>query len=48
MEKAFWHLEAPIQRVTGWDIVIPLFAYEQIYLPGADRVVRAAREALSA
>jgi len=48
VEKSFWHLEAPIQRVTGWDIIIPLFAYEQIYLPSVDRVVRAAREALNA
>jgi pyruvate dehydrogenase E1 component beta subunit len=48
VEKSFWHLEAPIQRVTGWDIIIPLFAYEQMYLPGVDRVVRGAREALSA
>ncbi len=48
MEKSFWHLEAPIERVTGWDIIIPLFAYEQMYLPSVDRVVRAAREALSA
>lgn len=48
VEKSFWYLEAPIQRVAGWDIIIPLFAYEQIYLPGADRVVRAAREALNA
>jgi pyruvate dehydrogenase E1 component beta subunit len=48
VEKSFWHLEAPIQRVAGWDIVIPYFAYEQMYLPGVDRVVRAAREALSA
>lgn len=48
MEESFWYLEAPIQRVAGWDIIIPLFAYEQIYLPSADRVVRAAREALNA
>jgi pyruvate dehydrogenase E1 component beta subunit len=48
VEKSFWYLEAPIQRVAGWDIIIPLFAYEQIYLPSVDRVVRAAREALNA
>lgn len=48
VEESFWYLEAPIQRVAGWDIIIPLFAYEQIYLPSADRVVRAAREALNA
>lgn len=46
VEKSFWYLEAPIQRVTGYDVVIPLFAYEKAYLPGADRVLRAAREAL--
>ncbi|MDD3826255.1 MAG: alpha-ketoacid dehydrogenase subunit beta [Anaerolineae bacterium] len=48
VEESFWYLEAPIQRVAGWDIIIPLFAYEQIYLPSVDRVVRAAREALNA
>lgn len=48
VEKSFWYLEAPIQRVTGYDVVIPLFAYEQAYLPSITRIVRAAREALSA
>jgi pyruvate dehydrogenase E1 component beta subunit len=47
VEKSFWYLEAPIQRITGYDIVIPLFAYEQEYLPDAERVLRAARETLS-
>jgi pyruvate dehydrogenase E1 component beta subunit len=46
VEKSFWYLEAPIQRVTGYDIVIPLFAYEQEYLPDAARVLGAARETL--
>jgi hypothetical protein len=32
--------------VTGYDVVIPLFAYEKTYLPSADRVLRAARETL--
>ncbi len=45
-EKSFWYLEAPIRRVTGYDIVIPLFAYEKAYLPSAERVLRAARETL--
>ena len=48
VEKSFWYLEAPIQRVTGFDIVIPLFAYEQAYLPGVQRILRGAREALNA
>ena len=46
MEKSFWYLEAPIRRVTGYDVVIPLFAYEKAYLPSAERVLRAARETL--
>lgn len=46
VEKSFWYLEAPIKRVTGYDIVMPLFAYENAYLPSADRVVRGAREVL--
>jgi pyruvate dehydrogenase E1 component beta subunit len=47
MDKSFWYLEAPIKRVTGFDIVVPLFAREQAYLPDAERVLRAARETLS-
>jgi pyruvate dehydrogenase E1 component beta subunit len=46
-EKSFWYLEAPIKRVTGFDVVVPLFAREQVYLPDADRILRAARETLS-
>lgn len=46
MEKSFWYLEAPIKRVTGYDVIIPLPAYEQYYLPNAERVLRAARETL--
>lgn len=47
IDQSFWYLEAPIKRVTGFDIVVPLFAREQAYLPDADRVLRAARETLS-
>ena len=47
VEKAFWHLEAPVRRVTGYDVVVPFFAYEKTYLPDVGRIVRAARETLS-
>jgi pyruvate dehydrogenase E1 component beta subunit len=47
MEKAFFHLEAPIVRVTGYDVVIPLFAHEKAYLPDVPRIVRAAKKVLS-
>lgn len=47
VEKAFFYLEAPIARVTGFDIVIPLFSREKAYLPGPERILRAARTVLS-
>ena len=47
MEKSFFYLEAPIRRVTGFDVNIPLPARENAYLPSAQRIVRAARETLS-
>ncbi|MCU0588101.1 MAG: alpha-ketoacid dehydrogenase subunit beta [Syntrophobacteraceae bacterium] len=46
VEKSFLYLEAPIRRVTGYDIVIPLFQREMDYLPGVERIVRAVRETL--
>jgi pyruvate dehydrogenase E1 component beta subunit len=47
VEKSFFYLEAPIARVTGFDVHIPLFSREKIYLPGKERIVRAARKVLS-
>lgn len=47
-EKSFWYLEAPIKRVTGYDIIMPLFAYENDYIPDAKRIFRGAREVLDA
>ncbi len=40
-EKAFLHLEAPIERVTGWDIIVPLPKLEHYYHPTPERVVKA-------
>lgn len=48
MEKAFYYLEAPIERVTGYDIIIPLFSREKAYLPSVQRIVRSARKVLAA
>ncbi|MCL4170976.1 UNVERIFIED_CONTAM: hypothetical protein GTU68_056846 [Idotea baltica] len=39
-ETCFYHLESPIQRVTGWDTPYP-HAQEWDYFPGPDRVGRA-------
>jgi pyruvate dehydrogenase E1 component beta subunit len=48
VEKAFYHLEAPVARVTGYDVVIPLFSREKYYLPGVPRIIDAARKLLAA
>ena len=39
-EECFWHLEAPIHRVTGWDTPYP-HAFEWDYFPGPQRVAAA-------
>jgi len=39
-ERAMFQLEAPIGRVTGQDITIPLAKGEDIYYPSPERVVR--------
>jgi len=41
-EHCFWHLEAPIQRVAGWDTPYPL-AFEWEYFPGQARLARRSR-----
>lgn len=46
IDKSFYYLEAPIGRVTGFDVVIPLFNRESHYIPNAQRIVRAARNVL--
>lgn len=47
MEDAFFFLEAPIERVTGFDIIIPYFSREKSYIPGAARIAAAARRTLN-
>mgnify|MGYP002713021669 FL=1 len=46
VEKSFFYLEAPIERVTGFDTVVPLFAREQAYMPDVARILHGARRAL--
>jgi pyruvate dehydrogenase E1 component beta subunit len=45
-EKALFSLKAPVERVTAWDIVVPLRRAEQHYAPGVGRIVAAARRTL--
>lgn len=45
-EHVLLYLEAPVKRVTGFDVIIPYFSKEKAYLPDADRIVTAALETL--
>ena len=40
-EEALLYLEAPVERVTGFDTAIPFPRMEHYYLPNAERVVHA-------
>jgi len=44
-EHCFYHLEAPVERVTGWDTPYP-HALEWAYFPGPARVAAACRRAM--
>lgn len=46
-EKAFLSLQAPIERVTGFDIPVPLMKSESYYLPNAKRIVIAVKKVMS-
>ena len=40
-ERGLYDLQAPVQRVAGFDTVVPLFRLEQDYIPSAQRIVDA-------
>ncbi len=42
-EKALLSLLAPIQRVTGYDTVMPYFKLEKSYIPSVARIIHAAK-----
>ena len=44
MERCFLQLEAPVQRVTGFDTTMPYYKLELDYLPDADRIGKAIEE----
>ena len=47
-ERALYDLQAPVERVTGYDTHIPLFRLEMKYLPSVAKIVAAAKRTLSA
>ena len=46
-ERSLLKLQAPIQRVAGWDTRLPLFRLEKYYYPDAGRIVRAVQQTLT-
>jgi pyruvate dehydrogenase E1 component beta subunit len=46
-EEAFYHLEAPVLRVGGFDVPYPSAKLEEMFLPDADRILEAVDRALA-
>jgi pyruvate dehydrogenase E1 component beta subunit len=46
-ERAFYSLEAPVLRVSGFDTPFPAAKLESVYLPDADRVLEAVDRSLA-
>jgi pyruvate dehydrogenase E1 component beta subunit len=46
-EECFLHLQAPVQRVTGFDTIMPFYKLELDYLPEAPRIKKGIEECLA-
>jgi pyruvate dehydrogenase E1 component beta subunit len=47
VDEAFYSLEAPVVRVSAWDVPYPVGLLEDFYVPNVDRVMAAARRVLA-
>jgi pyruvate dehydrogenase E1 component beta subunit len=47
MERCFLYLEAPVQRVTGFDTIMPYYKLELNYMPDANRISGAIEDVFS-
>jgi len=45
-ETSLLSLEAPVERITGFDTVVPLLKLENHYLPSPERIVRGIRKVM--
>lgn len=43
-EKSLYSLMAPIKRVSGYDVIMPLFKLEKKYMPSVERILKAVNE----
>jgi 2-oxoisovalerate dehydrogenase E1 component beta subunit len=46
-EQAFLYLEAPVTRVTGYDVPVPMYALEDDFRPDVKRVYQSIRQVVS-
>jgi 2-oxoisovalerate dehydrogenase E1 component beta subunit len=46
-ERAFYHLEAPVLRATGYDTPYPPAKLEEFWLPDVDRILDMVERSLS-
>jgi pyruvate dehydrogenase E1 component beta subunit len=46
-EKALLSLAAPVERVTGFDTIVPLMKLESHYLPSPERILRGIRKVMA-
>ena len=46
-EHAFEYLEAPVKRITGFDVPFPYFQVEEHFLPESEEIVLAVKETLA-
>ncbi|MFK8012103.1 MAG: alpha-ketoacid dehydrogenase subunit beta [Marinicellaceae bacterium] len=45
-EHSLYSLMAPVKRVTGYDVIMPLFKLEKKYMPSVERILKAVDEVL--
>ncbi len=46
VERALYSLLAPVRRVTGYDVVVPLAKLEKQYIPSVDRIIDGVRSVM--
>ncbi|HMK88526.1 MAG TPA: alpha-ketoacid dehydrogenase subunit beta [Methylocystis sp.] len=47
-ERGLYFLQAPVKRVTGYDVVVPLAQLERQYMPSVDRIVDGVKQVMEA
>jgi pyruvate dehydrogenase E1 component beta subunit len=45
-DLALMYLQAPVKRVTMYDVIMPLFARESMYLPSKQKIIQAINDTL--